>query len=68
MVDKINLKEEAKAAVKKIAATPDLVSSSSSVHALRSELGQKSDPHDSEMLGGIKSDLVREALSNMISG
>lgn len=57
-VDNIDLKEEAKLAAKKLTPHPELVSSTSSVHGLQAEVGEKKAPHDSDMLGGIKQDMV----------
>lgn len=58
LVDKINPKEEAKNAAKKLTPHPELVSSKSSVHSLQSEVGVKDPPRETEMLAGIKQDLV----------
>lgn len=57
--DTVNLKEEAKHAAEKLVPHPELVSTKSSVHGITQELGVESEPHETEMLGGIKQDLVR---------
>lgn len=62
-VDAINERSEAEFAKQKLEVHPELVSSTSSTHALRSEVGaapgergQAED--DTEMMGGVKGDLV----------
>ena len=41
-----------------VPSTPQIVSTESSVHAVRSEVGVDNDEHDVDMMAGIKSDFV----------
>jgi hypothetical protein len=45
-------------AKEKVAATPQLVSTESSIHNVRAETGVDIDEHDVDMMAGIKSDFV----------
>jgi len=62
-MDEINAQHESEVAKEKLEVNPDAVSTTSSIHPFNSEIGQaskpkKKDDDDTEMLGGVKSDLV----------
>lgn len=52
----------------KINATPELVSSSSSIHPINSEHGQGEQEQDIDMMAGIRSDFVRANLCQRVVG
>jgi hypothetical protein len=58
LYEKPDKKEEAKVAKEKLAETPEIVSTSSSVHPLFSEVATPQPERDVHMSGGIKGDLV----------
>jgi len=64
-LDKIDIKHEAEVAKDKLKAVPELVSSASSIHPVLGEVGLKEEPHETEMLGGVKHDLavIRDTFS-----
>lgn len=58
-MDEINSREETELGKQRLEAHPELVSATSSTHAINSELGQPpKEEAETEMLGGIKQDLV----------
>jgi hypothetical protein len=58
-VDKIDVKHEAEIAKHKLEADPKLVSSQSTTHPVLGEVGGVPEvEHDTEMLAGVKHDLV----------
>ncbi|WPH02226.1 Hypothetical protein R9X50_00508200 [Acrodontium crateriforme] len=58
-------KTEADLAKEKLEATPDLVSTTSSTHPIRSEIGQNAQEHDTDMMAGVRSDMqtIRDTFS-----
>jgi len=58
--DKVNTKAEDKLAHQKLEAHPELVSSTSSIHPLNSEIGVQEQEKEVDMLAGMRSDLVLE--------
>lgn len=56
---KVDKKAESEAARAKLEETPEIVSARSSTHPLFSEVGQEDPDKDTDMMAGIKSDLVR---------
>jgi hypothetical protein len=58
-MDKINKEVEAKLGAQKLEAHPDIVSSTSSTHALFTEVATPEEKHDDgDMMAGVKTDLV----------
>ncbi|KAK3079177.1 hypothetical protein LTS18_005549 [Coniosporium uncinatum] len=55
--DKVNTKAEDKLAHQKLEAHPELVSSTSSIHPLNSEIGVQEQEKEVDMLAGMRSDL-----------
>jgi len=56
-MDKINKEAESKLGAQKLEAHPDIVSSTSSTHALFSEVGTEEKQDDGDMMAGVKGDL-----------
>lgn len=57
--DKIDVKHEKEVAKHKISPHPELVSSGSSSHPVFGEVGAQEQPDDTDMMAGIRSDMVR---------
>jgi hypothetical protein len=67
LADKIDYKAEDRYAHEKIKPTPETVSTTSSTHALFSEVGVKNPEKDIDMTASIKHDLVRSTPSGASS-
>lgn len=62
-MDNVDIKAEAQKAKEKLTPSPETVSTASSTHPIMSEIGTPDKNDDTDMMAGIRGDLVRHRSS-----